>query len=49
MSIPFAIIGRIIALFVSGFYLSVSASVGFIALFGVVVLNGVVMVSYFNQ
>lgn len=49
MNIPFAIIGGILALFVSGLYLSVSASVGFIALFGVAVLNGVVMVSYFNQ
>jgi len=41
--------GGIVALFISGLYLSVSASVGFIALFGVAVLNGVVMVSYFNQ
>ena len=49
MNIPFAVIGGILALFISGFYLSVSASVGFIALFGVAVLNGVVMVSYFNQ
>jgi cobalt-zinc-cadmium resistance protein CzcA len=49
MNIPFAIIGGILALFISGLYLSVSASVGFIALFGVAVLNGVVMVSYFNQ
>ncbi|MGH7801839.1 MAG: efflux RND transporter permease subunit [Thermodesulfobacteriota bacterium] len=49
MNIPFAIIGGILALLISGLYLSVSASVGFIALFGVAVLNGVVMVSYFNQ
>jgi cobalt-zinc-cadmium resistance protein CzcA len=49
MNIPFAVIGGILALFISGLYLSVSASVGFIALFGVAVLNGVVMVSYFNQ
>ncbi len=49
MNIPFAIIGGILALIISGLYLSVSASVGFIALFGVAVLNGVVMVSYFNQ
>ena len=49
MNIPFAVIGGVLALFISGLYLSVSASVGFIALFGVAVLNGVVMVSYFNQ
>src|SRR3970040_1840157 len=49
MNIPFAVIGGILALLLSGLYLSVSASVGFIALFGVAVLNGVVMVSYFNQ
>jgi len=49
MNIPFAIIGGVLALLISGLYLSVSASVGFIALFGVAVLNGVVMVSYFNQ
>lgn len=49
LNIPFALIGGIIALFVSGQYLSVPASVGFIALFGVAVLNGVVLVSYFNK
>ena len=49
LNIPFALIGGVIALFVSGQNLSVAASVGFIALFGVAVLNGVVMVSYFNQ
>ena len=37
------------ALYLSGQYLSVPASVGFIALLGIAVLNGVVMVSYFNQ
>ncbi len=42
-------IGGILALLIGGFNLSVSASVGFIALFGVAVLNGVVMVSYFNE
>jgi len=47
--IPFSLIGGILALVVGGFNLSVSASVGFIALFGVAVLNGVVMVSYFNE
>jgi cobalt-zinc-cadmium resistance protein CzcA len=49
MNIPFAMIGGIIAVVLGGFNLSVSASVGFIALFGVAVLNGVVMVSYFNE
>ena len=47
--IPFALTGGIVALFVTGLYLSVPATVGFIALFGVAVLNGVVMVSYINQ
>jgi cobalt-zinc-cadmium resistance protein CzcA len=42
-------IGGVISLYWSGLYLSVPASVGFITLFGVAVLNGVVMVSYFNQ
>lgn len=49
LNIPFALIGGILALLIGDFNLSVSASVGFIALFGVAVLNGVVMVSYFNE
>jgi cobalt-zinc-cadmium resistance protein CzcA len=49
LNIPFSMIGGIVALYLSGFNLSVSASVGFIALFGVAVLNGIVMVSYFNK
>lgn len=49
LNVPFAMIGGIVALFISGQYLSVPASVGFIALFGVAVLNGVVLVSYINQ
>jgi cobalt-zinc-cadmium resistance protein CzcA len=49
LNIPFALIGGILALVLGRFNLSVSASVGFIALFGVAVLNGVVMVSYFNE
>jgi len=49
LNIPFALIGGILALVLGGFNLSVSASVGFIALFGVAVLNGVVMVSHFNE
>lgn len=44
--LPFASIGGIIGLFISGEYLSVPASVGFIALWGIAVLNGVVLVSY---
>ncbi len=48
-NIPFALVGGILALVIGGFNLSVSASVGFIALFGVAVLNGIVMVSYFNE
>ena len=48
-NIPFAMIGGIFGLLFSGEYLSVPASVGFIALLGIAVLNGVVMVSYFNQ
>ena len=49
LNIPFALIGGIVALWLSGEYLSVPASVGFIALLGIAVLNGVVLVSYFNQ
>jgi cobalt-zinc-cadmium resistance protein CzcA len=49
LNIPFALIGGVVSLFLSGLYLSVPASVGFITLFGVAVLNGVVMVAYFNQ
>ncbi|MDF2377635.1 MAG: CusA/CzcA family heavy metal efflux RND transporter [Verrucomicrobiales bacterium] len=48
-NIPFALIGGIIVLFFSGFYLSVPASVGFIALLGLAIMNGVVMVMFFNQ
>ncbi len=48
-NIPLAMIGGVFALWISGEYLSVPASVGFIALLGIAVLNGVVMVSYFNQ
>ena len=48
-NIPLAMVGGVFGLWVSGEYLSVPASVGFIALLGIAVLNGVVMVSYFNQ
>jgi heavy metal efflux system protein len=49
VNIPFALVGGMISLAVSGEYLSVPASVGFIALLGIAVLNGLVMVSYFRQ
>src|SRR5205814_9939255 len=48
-NVPFSVIGCILALWLTGIHLSVSAAIGFIALFGQAVLNGVVMVSYFNQ
>ncbi|WRE02796.1 CusA/CzcA family heavy metal efflux RND transporter [Helicobacter pylori] len=49
LNIPFAVTGGLIALFALGEYISVPASVGFIALFGIAVLNGVVMISYFKE
>ncbi|MGL2820437.1 efflux RND transporter permease subunit [Helicobacter pylori] len=49
LNIPFAVTGGLIALFAVGEYISVPASVGFIALFGIAVLNGVVMISYFKE
>jgi cobalt-zinc-cadmium resistance protein CzcA len=49
LNIPFAMVGGIFALLFTGVHLSVSAAIGFIALFGQAVLNGVVMVAYFNQ
>jgi len=49
VNVPLGLIGGIFALLLSGIPLSVSAAIGFIALFGQAVLNGVVMVSYFNQ
>lgn len=49
LNIPFAITGGLIALFLSKEYISVPASVGFIALFGIAVLNGVVMIGYFRE
>jgi len=48
-NIPFAIVGGVITLSLSGEYLSVPASVGFIALLGIAVLNGLVLVTYFND
>jgi CzcA family heavy metal efflux pump len=48
-NVPFAAVGGVVALAISGEYLSVPASVGFIALVGIAVLNGVVLVSHFNE
>jgi cobalt-zinc-cadmium resistance protein CzcA len=47
--VPFAMVGGVAALFLTGEYLSVPASVGFIALMGIAVLNGLVLVTHFNQ
>ncbi len=49
LNIPFAMVGGLVSLWVSGQYLSVPASVGFIALLGIAVLNGLVLVAYFRQ
>jgi cobalt-zinc-cadmium resistance protein CzcA len=48
VNVPLALIGGFIGLYFSGEYMSVPASVGFIALLGIAVLNGVVLVNYFN-
>jgi cobalt-zinc-cadmium resistance protein CzcA len=48
LNLPLALIGGIVALWVTGEYISVPASVGFINLFGVAVLNGIVLISYIN-
>ncbi|MBN9289511.1 MAG: cytochrome-c peroxidase [Gammaproteobacteria bacterium 39-13] len=49
INVPLALIGGILSLFISGQYLSVPGSIGFIALFGIAVLNGVVLVNAINQ
>jgi len=49
LNLPFALIGGVVALWLSGQYLSVPASIGFIELFGLAVGNGIVLVSYINQ
>ncbi|WP_457622047.1 efflux RND transporter permease subunit [Persephonella sp.] len=49
LNVPFATIGGILALYISGFHLSVPAAIGFIAVFGIATLNGVVLVSYIRQ
>jgi cobalt-zinc-cadmium resistance protein CzcA len=49
LNLPFALIGGVVSLWLSGQYLSVPASIGFIELFGLAVGNGIVLVSYVNQ
>ncbi|MCX7759913.1 MAG: CusA/CzcA family heavy metal efflux RND transporter [Hydrogenothermaceae bacterium] len=49
LNVPFATIGGILSLYISGFNLSVPASIGFIAVFGIATLNGVVLISYIRQ
>jgi cobalt-zinc-cadmium resistance protein CzcA len=49
LNVPFALVGGIAALWLRGLNLNLSASVGFIALFGVAVLNGVVLIAYLNE
>src|SRR5208282_2541778 len=47
--IPFAIAGGVLALYISGLSFSISAAVGFVSLFGVSVMNGILMITYYNQ
>ena len=47
-AIPFSIAGGIVALYISGHTLSISAAIGFVSLFGVSVMNGILVISYFN-
>jgi cobalt-zinc-cadmium resistance protein CzcA len=49
LNVPFALVGGIAALWLRGINLNLSAAVGFIALFGIAVLNGVVLIAYINQ
>jgi cobalt-zinc-cadmium resistance protein CzcA len=49
LNIPLALVGGLLALLIMGLNLSVPASVGFIALFGIAVENGLVLITYFNQ
>jgi cobalt-zinc-cadmium resistance protein CzcA len=48
-NVPFALVGGIVGLFVTGQYLSVPSAIGFIAVFGVAMLNGIVLVSFMND
>jgi len=47
--IPFAIVGGIIALYLTGLDFSISAAVGFVSLFGVSVMNGILIITYYNE
>jgi heavy metal efflux system protein len=47
--IPFAITGGVVALYISGLDFSISAAIGFVSLFGVSVMDGILMITYFNQ
>jgi cobalt-zinc-cadmium resistance protein CzcA len=49
LTLPFSLIGGVFSLYLSGLYLSVPASIGFIALFGIAVLNGIVLISTLSQ
>jgi len=49
VAIPFSIAGGIVALYLSGLHLSVSAAIGFVSLFGVSVMNGILVITYFNH
>ncbi len=49
LNVPFSLVGGIVAIWASGIYLTVAAAVGFIALFGIAVQNGVIMVTYINH
>jgi cobalt-zinc-cadmium resistance protein CzcA len=49
LGIPFSIAGGIIALYVSGLNFSISAAIGFVSLFGVSVMNGILILTYFNH
>lgn len=49
VNVPYALVGGILGLLITGEYLSVPASIGFIALFGIAVQNGLVLVTYFSN
>ena len=48
-NVPFATIGGLVSLFITGQYLSVPSAIGFIAVFGVAMLNGIVLISFLNE
>jgi Cu(I)/Ag(I) efflux system membrane protein CusA/SilA len=49
LNVPFSLVGGIVAIYATHTYLTVAAAVGFIALFGIAVQNGVIMVTYINK